>query len=333
MQKLETVDFDTIVCAICFNGVGSALEYKGKSFFETTNIPVLQILVDHPAFHVDRLTSLTNQAISCVDQTHVEFLKGVGCPQVFLLLHGGPSEATTVEKDRPIDILFPASFSNDLLEGERWDQKYGDLAQILNDIRNEELEDPLDGIEQRILEHSLAVNLVGETNVSSTYMEIVKDLNLHFRHKSRLELLESLDKQGQEVHLCGLGWETQEFENHKYLGQCNFKETQDHMKNAKIILDSSPFHPIGLHERLLYGAMSGAAVASDQNLIKEQIFEHKIDAVLYNHENLNILGDDLRNMVADGSWKDIALGGQRKVKDNHTWKHRTQAIVEAFNLR
>ena len=106
-----------------------------------------------------------------------------------------------------------------------------------------------------------------------------------------------------------------------------------HMKNAKILLDSSPFHPIGLHERFLYGAMSGAAIASDQNHIKEQIFENKMDAVLYNHENLNTLGDDLRNMIADGSWKDIALGGQRKVKDSHTWKHRTQAIVEAFNLR
>ena len=32
IQKLETVDFNQVVCAICFNGVGSALEYQGQSF-------------------------------------------------------------------------------------------------------------------------------------------------------------------------------------------------------------------------------------------------------------------------------------------------------------
>ena len=333
IKKLETVDFNSVLCAICFNGVGSALEYKGQSFFQTTNIPVLQILVDHPAFHVERLTSLGNQAVSCVDQTHVEFLKGVGCPQVFLLLHGGPSEATPVEKHRSIDILFPASFSKDLIEGNHWEQKYGDLVKLLHDIRDENLDNPLDGLEERILAHSLAVNVVGETNVSSTYMEIVKDLNLHFRHKSRLELLKSLDKQGQGVHLCGIGWENCEFENHKNLGQCNFKETQEHMKNTKILLDSSPFHPIGLHERFLYGAMSGASVVTDNNIIKEQIFTHKTDAFLYNHLSVNSLGDNLRTMLANDSWKDIALSGQQKIKEKHTWKHRTQAIVETFNLK
>tara|TARA_Y100000589_G_C27131309_1_gene620694 strand:+ start:285 stop:1415 length:1131 start_codon:yes stop_codon:yes gene_type:complete len=333
IKKLESVDFDQVACAICFNGVGSALDYKGESFFQQTNIPVLHILVDHPAFHVDRLTSLTNQAVSCVDQTHVEFLKGIGCPQVFLLLHGGPSEITPVDKNRSIDILFPASFSQELLDGDNWSQKYGDLAKILYDLRDENLLNPLDGLEERILDHSLAVNLVGETNVSDVYMEIVKDLNLHFRHKSRLELLESLDKNGQEVHLCGLGWETRKFNNHKYLGQCDFKSTQEHMRNSKVLLDSSPFHPIGLHERFLYGAMSGASVVTDHNMVKSQIFEHKVDAFLYNHENLDSLGDRINDYLSDNSWKDIAFNGQNKVQENHTWKHRTQAVVEAFNLR
>ena len=333
IQKLETVDFNQVVCAICFNGVGSALEYQGQSFFKTTNIPVLHILVDHPAFHVDRLTSLSNQAISCVDQTHVEFLKGVGCPQVFLLLHGSSGDPTPVDKDRSIDILFPASFSHELLDGKHWEQKYGELVTLLHDLKNEKLENPLDGLEQRILEHSLAVNLVGETNVSSTYIEIVKDLNLHFRHKSRLGLLKSLDDQGVEVHLCGLGWEMHEFENHKHLGQCDFDETREYMKNAKILLDNSPFHPIGLHERFLYGAISGAAIATDHNMLKDQIFENEIDAILYNNENLNSLGNDLRTIISNDSWKQIALAGQKKIKDKHTWRHRTQAIVEAFNLR
>ena len=172
----------------------------------------------------------------------------------------------------------------------------------------------MDGLEQRILEHSLAVNLVGETNVSSTYIEIVKDLNLHFRHKSRLDLLKSLDEQGVEVHLCGLGWEMHEFENHKHLGQCDFDETREHMKNAKILLDNSPFHPIGLHERFLYGAISGAAIATDHNMLKNQIFENEIDAILYDNENLNSLGNDLRTIISNDSWKQIALAGQKKIK-------------------
>tara|TARA_Y100000589_G_scaffold244577_1_gene232251 strand:- start:872 stop:2062 length:1191 start_codon:yes stop_codon:yes gene_type:complete len=333
LNKLESVDFDQVACAICFNGIGSALDYQGESFFKKTNIPVLHILVDHPAFHIDRLTTLSNQAVSCVDQTHVEFLKGIGCPQAFLLLHGGPSEATFVEKNRPIEILFPASFSQELLDGNHWEQKYGDLAKVLYDLKNEALLNPLDGLEERILEHSLAVNLVGETNVSNVYMEIVKDLNLHFRHKARLEILEAMDKSGQQVHLCGLGWEAHKFKNHKYLGQCNFEKTQEHMKNSKVLLDSSPFHPVGLHERFLYGSMCGAAVITDHNPVKSQIFEHKVDAFLYNTENLVSLGDSINDYLSNDSWIDVALNGQTKVKENHTWKHRTQAVVEAFNLR
>ena len=105
------------------------------------------------------------------------------------------------------------------------------------------------------------------------------------------------------------------------------------MRNSKILLDSSPFHPIGLHERFLYGAMSGASIVTDHNLVKSQIFEHKVDAFLYNHEILDSLGDSISDYLSNNSWKDIAFNGQIKVQENHTWKHRTQAVVEAFNLR
>ena len=32
IKKLETVDFNSVLCAICFNGVGSALNIKGNHF-------------------------------------------------------------------------------------------------------------------------------------------------------------------------------------------------------------------------------------------------------------------------------------------------------------
>lgn len=332
MSPLESANFDDVLCAICFNGVGAALEYKGEYFFKKTNIPVIQILVDHPAFHAQRLTLLQNQAVSCVDNTHVEFLKGVGCPQVFLLLHGGPSESTEVLKNRPIDILFPASFSAELCSGAHWDSKYGDLVTLLYDIANETISNPLIGLEERILAHPLAVNLVDESNVSETYMQVVIDLNLYFRQRARLELATFLDKAGHKIHLCGIGWESQQFTHHEILGHCDFASTKEHMKNSKIVLDNSPFHPVGLHERCLYGAMSGAAVFTDQNPLKEQIFEQRAEAYLYSHSSLESLDEEIQNTVSQGLWENLAANGQAKVNANHTWKHRVEALISALNL-
>lgn len=332
LSILESVNFSEVACAICFNGVGAALEYQGDYFFNKSNIPVIQILVDHPAFHAQRLTILQNQAVSCVDNTHVEFLKGVGCPNVFLLLHGGPNRATEVTKSRPIDILFPASYAEELSNGTHWETKYGDLAPLLIDIANDSISSPLIGLEERILAHPLAVNLVGETNVSDTYMQVVVDLNLYFRHRSRIRLVNELDQAGHTLHLCGSGWETQAFKHHEILGKCDFDSVKEHMKNSKIVLDSSPFHPVGLHERCLYGAMYGAAIFTDRNALKEQIFDHEVDAYLYNTESLDSLIDAIQNTLSSGLWEKLAVNGQLKVQEGHTWKHRIEALVGALNI-
>lgn len=332
LSILDSVDFNEVACAICFNGVGAALEYQGEYFFNKSNIPVIQILVDHPAFHAQRLTMLHNQVVSCVDNTHVEFLKGVGCPNVFLLLHGGPNQATEVTKSRPIDVLFPASFSEELSTGAHWQTKYSDLSTLLFDIANDETASPLLGLEERILAHPLAVNLVGDTNVSDVYLQVVVDLNLYFRHKLRLQLANQLDLAGHKLHLCGSGWETQTFTHHEILGKCDFDSVKEHMKNSKIVLDSSPFHPIGLHERCLYGAMYGAAVFTDRNTLKEQIFDHEVDAYLYDSESLDSLNDAIQNTLTSGLWEKLAMNGQLKVQKNHTWRHRVEALVGALNV-
>src|SRR5690606_6064057 len=79
---------------LSMNGIGIDLKVGGnKSLFDQMNIPLFAFLVDHPMYHLARLTTgVNNLIVSCVDKKHVDFLSKYmkGRYSKVFIPHGAP---------------------------------------------------------------------------------------------------------------------------------------------------------------------------------------------------------------------------------------------------
>jgi len=102
---------------------------------------------------------------------------------------------------------------------------------------------------------------------------------------------------------------------------------------SQIVLNILPNYVEGSHERLLTGMLTGALGLTDANVFSQKHFVQGEDILSFDWNHLEELPDMLMD-VMDKPLKleEIAMSGQEKVRQGHTWKHRLELIIKHFNL-
>lgn len=270
----------------------SDIHFFGTPIGDLWQIPHLSLLIDPAIYSLHQLKG-DYSWVSCVDEGDVEWIRSLDFDKVFYLPHGGDRALLThPSQDRPYDVVFFGS----CWEYETDDQIELEAASKVLSPRNLSIVEALLEIgvkEEDLARHHFAVDL-------------------YTRFHDRVNLLRSL--KNHQIHIWGKGpWK-------KYVPDAcvhppiSFEETLGIMKEAKVVVNSSPRFKRGLHERIVYGSLCGAAVLSGQG-----------GGYTYHYGEWEEIPFD--------DWKKVAFMQQEKVLHAHTWDHRAQSLLDSIQKK
>lgn len=276
----DVCDADDVIALVGFNAQGAAIKVDGSPLHEELGVPFVSYLVEHPIFHADALTRLTEQPVLCIDAAHVRFLEGFGTPQAYYAPHAGatPNGFYTAPawRERPNRIMFPGSFEPlDALRARLAEVVANDRAAVDAGIPPlseafEALADegPFHDDESLIAAasvHPLTFEVQQFLGISAHFTTLLRCLVLWHGGRNRLATIERLDRLGLGLDLYGEGWEGSGFANHRIMGTRPFAELSELIPSYRFVLNVPPLFGDGLHERIVQGALSGAIACTERN--------------------------------------------------------------------
>lgn len=272
-------------------------------------LPHLSLLLD-PAIYFLHHCKSPFSWISCVDEEDVAFLHALHFPKAFFLPHCADiKDFTPVEKERIYEGVFFGSCTDyEKIEGE-WVERYPKKTQILL----QEASRAVLSIKTLTILKALSNLDVQEEDLPLFHHEVDR----WTRSYARIDQLKN-----KEIHIWGKGpWK-------KFCPKAichpsvTFKETLKIMKESKFVFNSSPRFKFGSHERILTALMCGACPVTAQNGFTEKFFQ-KDELLTYP------LGDD-DFLMDENLWSQIALKGQKRVLEEHTWDCRVDTLLNTM---
>lgn len=331
-----------VTAAISFNFDGCSgedylIDSKGINFFEARDIPLINIVVDHPFYYHKFLPYLPKDYMQIsIDREHEEYVKRF-LPEIrrgpFLPLAGTSlwtKETLPTWDERPIDIVFTGNYSppsdlNHVLD--RVNEEYG---QFYREIIQDFIEHPHLGMHQGIIRHLLEeVEDMDELSLRDAMPNMIM-IDLYVRHYFRGEVVKTLVDAGLKVYCFGAGWERLECRHPENIVNGNVLESLgclQQISKAKVSLNVMPWFKDGAHDRVFNSMLNGAVCVTDWSKYMTEILEDEKDVIFYELDDLSALPDKIRALLADRSrWEEMQQNAYHTASAAHTWAHRAQYI-------
>jgi hypothetical protein len=264
----------------------SDVHLSGTSIGDLWRIPHLSLLID-PAIYFLHHFRGEYSWVSCADRGDVEFVKKLDFERVFYLPHGGDRTLlTSPESERSFEVVFFGSCIEQTAKDETV------LAASERVLTSEGI-----SILQALLELGVSDVLLPRYHA---------EVDLYTRFLDRVNLLSAL--KSHEVHIWGNGPWKKHVPNAVVHPPVPFDKTLEIMKKAKVVANSSPRFKNGLHERIIYAPLCGAAVLSAHEGGYTYCYGNWEDQCF----------DD---------WKEVAEKLQAQILSEHTWDHRAKDLL------
>lgn len=337
VRELERqINEKNVFAFVSVNAIGIDLKVGNNALFDQLKIPLCAFLVDHPMYHIPRLTTgVNNLIVSCIDNSHLEFLRAFmkGQYTKVFIPHGAPMFDQTKNappfRERDIDLLFLGTYS----DPERLRQNWLSLPPAVSRIYDEIMENALEPSGRTIVE--IAQSVLMERGVDPEYMQHLKfwtfleQVDRYVRALRRNRFVGWLAKLGVRAELYGNGWEKLRLPGSqlKINSPVDFMTARQLMRRSKMVATVLPNFTEGGHERIFTSMAEGAVCLTDGNRYLERQFKDREDILFYafNEDSvakaLTLLEDtDLLQRIADN--------GRGKTARSHTWLNRAQAIAD-----
>ena len=299
------------------------------------NVPVWHFLVDHPMHHHERLLATgRNSIVSCIDRTHVEYVKKYykNNQNVTFLPHFGiaPKEKRAFDTKK-YDVSFFGSYSSPLHLEKLIAEYNGPLQKLLlqaSELLYHDSTLPIDRVFHTLFEeYSLELT-------DSEFRNIMSELafiDTYVRMRRRHDIIDTLLMNGIVVNVFGTGWEefdTDYPENlicHDAMDmECFLEEIAD----SKIVLNIMPLFPDGSHERVFLTMCAKSVCFTDKNPYLEECFHDKSHLFYYSMDNLTLLAEQVK-AVLSGEYpvNDMLERSLNLVMEQHDWQTRADEIL------
>lgn len=310
------------------------------------NVPVWHFLVDHPMHHHKRLLATgRNSIVSCIDRTHVEYVKKYyrNNQHVTFLPHFGiaPKERKAFDEKR-YDVSFFGSYSAPSNLEKLIAEYSGPLQKLLFEAGELLYHDSTLAIDNvfRTLFEEYSLELT-----DSEFRNIMAELafvDTYVRMRRRHDIIDALLKDGITVNVFGSGWEefdTDYPENlirHPAMDmECLLEEIAD----SKIVLNIMPLFPDGSHERIFLTMCAESVCFTDRNPYLEECFHDNEELFFYSLDKLGLLTAQIKG-VLNGEYpvNDMLKRSRSLVTEQHFWQTRADEILAymegmAFNSK
>lgn len=332
----KTVKERDVRLFLSMNAMGIDIKIGETALYDYLNIPLFAFLVDHPMYHLNRLNrGVKNLIVSCVDRTHVDFLKRFlnGEYTKVFIPHGAPfrphpDSGRSVGK-RNIDIFFAGTVFNPDSYREKWSAGGRSIARLYDEI----MERYLSGHDRTLI--MAAEDVFEERGIDTEYLnhyrfwENLVYVDLYVRNKRRLDVIQRISKLGLRIEIFGNGWEPY-LDRHpsvKFNPSLPFERVQEKMADAKVVLNILPNFHEGGHERIFSAMLNGAVCLSSGNSYLRREFREGEDILFY------AFGQDLEEVLGEyfndeEKMQRIADNGRKKAMERHTWLQRAEKILE-----
>lgn len=322
-------------CAvILFNNVGLGISAGDENLWEAHQVPVCNIVVDHPrAFHRYLLNPVRNLHLYCVDRNHVRyaerFYPGV---QASFLPHGGnePKERMPYA-ERPIDVLYVGSCQKEppLYHIEQLPDQGAAFYRFVIPLLMQDDTIPCEEAIRRYLEQS---GLARDDSLERTLNETVADAcERYVRRRHKKQILAALAQAGLRVEVYGDQW-TDEGEAYGDLVRIHERvsssECMELMGRSKIALNIMPWFKDGSHERVYNAMLSGALSVTDDSVYLREMLADRENVIFYDRTQPEALAARMKELLADTdeAWR-IAENGYRHAREKETWALRLRTLL------
>ncbi|MBA2368567.1 MAG: glycosyltransferase family 1 protein [Candidatus Protochlamydia sp.] len=320
-------------CTLSFNGL--LPDENGNFLSDMIKIPHVAFLTDAPNHYFPLLKS-SYTILSCIDRNFAQVFKDFKFPYVLFNPHAVNKSLARSLSEPPIyDLLMLNSFIDFEVVRAKWADKYSPaLSQVLEEAAEltlDELTVPYMQAFIQTLDRHLRAGKAIEPRLLN-YDMIFDDLEAYLGGKARVELVQSVED--ATVHIVGSnskGWKKYvgHQPNVKLLPAVPFTEALELMKKTKILLNCTPEIKQGLHERILSGLVSGAAVLTLQTPYLNEHFKDGEDLLMYAPRAWKDLNAKIRLYLNDEDKRNHLVGkGRENVLKNHTWDQRALNLME-----
>ena len=339
-----------VKAVITFNNLGYNMELvQGSNLWEQLQIPVINILMDHPFCHKAALdASPSNGIVLCVDRNHMAYLQRFyqNIPIVGFLPHGGKKKYTSYKPitERSLDVLYAGGISRGFAHNMIPDfSKMGfDAKAVADEAYDDMINNPYKTTEDAIEQALIRRNIHLKDSELCDVIEKLHYVDLLIVSYYRERVIKTLVESGVKVTLYGTGWEVCDWidnPNLDYRGRVSAEEVVDSMQDAKIVLSTMTWFKDGTHDRVFNGMLAGAVAVTDSSIYMKEEFTGTVDEgkpdnrqlVMFELEEIDKLPDTVKELLGNHqTMQQIADRGYETAVQKHTWQSRAHELEEGL---
>ena len=327
---------------------------SGRSIWQEENLPILNILVDHPLYYHSCLKEAGERMrVFCVDREHDGYVRRFypGVKVKFLPLAGnellfshGDGEHGTHRADVPepvpygrrtFDLVFAANYvSMEMLE-EKVKALDEDYRIFYRWITEDLIADPtqsVDAVMERHIRDELGA--VPEEQLCAAMSGMIW-IDLFVRSYFREKVVQTLADAGIIVRVFGSDWEKIHCKKPQNVrtsgGKVNSAACVQAMRDARIALNVMPWFKDGAHDRVFTAMLQGTvALTDDSRYLREECRDGE-NICFYSLRALQQLPDQVVSLLEDPvRMAELAERGYRMAEKRHRWKNRAGLLMQAL---
>lgn len=330
---------------------------SGRSIWQEENLPILNILVDHPLYYHSCLKEAGERMwVFCVDREHVGYVRRFypGVKVEFLPLAG--NELFVSQKDGEHGIH--RTHCEDVPEPVLYGQRTFDLVFAANYVSMEMLEEKVKALDddyrifyRRITEDLIAdpaqsVDAVMERHIRNELGAVPEEqlcaamsgmiwIDLFARSYFREKVVQTLADAGIIVRVFGADWEKIHCKKPQNVrtsgGKVNSAACVQAMRDARIALNVMPWFKDGAHDRVFTAMLQGTAVLTDDSRYLREECRDGENICFYSLRALQQLPDQVVSLLEDPvRMAELAERGYRMAEKRHRWKNRAGLLMQAL---
>lgn len=296
------------------------------------DIPLIALMVDHPACHMQHLHHAPHNAVlTVIDRTHLTFLaeaklsprQHVFCP------HGGPP---IVQDPRPmaqrsIPLLFVGNISQQPAWPEWLDRVAGQTL-VKRAAITSAYEAALAGMPlYEALKQGFAAKGLFPTPLALSPLIIA--LDTYISQTRRLDCLAAITSQPVDIYGEVDSPAAARLGHHRLHGPVSYAQALSLMADARLVLNSRCTFAHGGHERIFYAMSRGAAVITDPSHFLADDLSQGLGMAAWPAAR-----QDVDQMIMDSlktvqSLQDRGLG---VYEQRHSWRARLSTLLHGLDL-
>lgn len=332
---------NTALITFNFNGLNQEeIFYEdGKIFWAEMDIPVYNIIVDHPFYYHKHLNNTPARYYQiCIDREHEAYMKRF-FPDIRLkpfFPSGGtglfPENNYPGLEEKSIDIIFTGHYTPPSKFDKHITRINDEYTAFYHTIIDDLIANPTMPMDKAFEKHLIReMGPLSDADLLKC-MESMIFIDLYVRFYFRGLVVKTLVDHGFRVGVFGKGWEhliCDHPENIIDYGGGASLACLEQIRKAKISLNVMPWFKDGAHDRIFNSMLNGAVCLTDRSIYLEEEFSDGEDICFYSLKELEQLPGIVGNLLKHPQQMEhIIEAGYRKANMKHTWANRAALLEE-----